>query len=85
MDGAVGPLQTLIRIKGYRIMDRHMLLEALVEAESALGANLVWIQDRVGLSVRQGDAETLRRLAHLTHGWKMVCAALANADKEATP
>ena len=66
-------------------MDRHILLTALIEAESALGANLVWIQDRVNLSVRQGDAETLKRLAHLTHGWKMVCAALANADKEDIP
>ena len=61
------------------------MLEALKEAEETLGANLVWIRDRVDLSVRQGDAETLKRLAHLTHGWKTVCAALAKADKEDIP
>lgn len=49
------------------------LIEA---AETALGENLTWIADQCDLSVRQKDAETLRRLAALDAMWKQLVKAL---------
>ena len=52
--------------------------EVLIIAEEALGNNLVWIADQCDLSIRQKDAETLRRLAELENAWKVVCKHLAS-------
>ena len=49
---------------------------ALVEAEAALGENLQWLTDALGVQVRQGDAETLQRLAQLNAAWVTICRAL---------
>lgn len=52
------------------------LLAALEAAEEALGSNLVWITDRVDLQVRQGDTDTLQRLAQLRDAWQTIVRAL---------
>jgi hypothetical protein len=45
--------------------------DLIIELESALGNNLVWIADQADLGIRQKDPETLRRLAELDAAWKL--------------
>lgn len=56
------------------------ILKALFECEQALGGNLVWLNDKLDLSIRQRDSETLRRLEQLNSAWKAACIALAAAN-----
>lgn len=51
--------------------------EALIQAEEALGENLVWLADQLGQNVRQRDPETLRKLAQLQAAWLACVKALA--------
>lgn len=50
--------------------------DALEQAESALGENLVWLADVLDQAIRQKDPETLRRLKQLTDAWVVCCKAL---------
>lgn len=52
------------------------LIDALDRAENALGENLVWLSDALDLRIRQGDKETLRRLAQLSAAWTEICLVL---------
>lgn len=42
---------------------------AIIAAEAALGENLTWLADKLDLSIRQKDEETLRRLKQLNTAW----------------
>lgn len=59
-------------------------IKALKAAEEALGENLVWLSDALDLRIRQGDKETLRRLAQLSAAWTEICKALQEVRKETT-
>jgi hypothetical protein len=52
------------------------VLRTLKIAEEALGNNLVWLDDALDLRIRQGDKETLRRLAELNAAWGLICRTL---------
>ena len=67
---------------GHLIAAAPDLLAACVEAEQALGENLTWLADELDLHVRQGDAETVAKLAQLTAAWRTVCFAIAKAQKK---
>lgn len=55
------------------------MLAALEHAEYALGTNLTWLADALDLKIRQGDPETLRRLAELNAAWVRLCRAIKQA------
>ena len=58
--------------------------ESLEAAEEALGNNLQWITDLADLPVRQGDADTLRRLAELNAAWVRLATTL-HVARQAQP
>ena len=54
--------------------------------EAALGENLVWLADALDLRIRQGDKETIARLAQLNAAWILaVKLAEAAVDAVAAP
>lgn len=59
-------------------MTQVSLMSACEAAEVALGENLVWLADTLDFRIRQGDDETINRLATLDATWKMLCLALAS-------
>ena len=65
------------------IMDRDKriaeLRDALVEVEACVGENLVWLADQFDLQIRQGNAEVIRRLAQIEHGWRTATSKLKKA------
>lgn len=65
-----------------RAVNNHdALLEALKQAEFALGENLVWITDKFDLEIRQSDKATLAKLNQLNQAHISICKAIANAEK----
>ena len=50
--------------------------------EAALGENLVWLADALDLRIRQGDKETIARLAQLNAAW-ILAVKLAEAAVDA--
>lgn len=50
--------------------------KTLVEVESALGENLMWLYAALDLRLRQGDKETIERLARIEAAWSAVCKTL---------
>jgi hypothetical protein len=55
-------------------------MAALIQAEQALGENLVWLNDKLDLAIRQHDRDTLRRLEQLNAAWKAACIAINAAN-----
>ena len=53
------------------------LHDAAILAEAALGENIVWLQDKLDLEIRQRNAEVLRRLAQLNNAWQALAIAIA--------
>ncbi|MET4190744.1 MULTISPECIES: hypothetical protein [unclassified Bradyrhizobium] len=51
------------------MLDVHVLREAAIAAEAALGENLTWLADKFDLSIRQGDEDVKRRLDQLNEAW----------------
>ena len=57
------------------------MAESLVDAEAAIGENLVWITDCADLLVRQKDPEALRRLKQLEDAWTALAKIASRIPK----
>lgn len=62
-------------------------LDALKTIEEVLGNNLQWLDDKLDLSIRQGDKETIMRLSQLNEAWILACKVIkqhtTNIEREA--
>ena len=55
-------------------------LELANAAEEALGYNLVWLNDKLDLWIRQNDKDTIDRLKEINQAWRYVVRIATRLD-----
>lgn len=63
------------------LKDIAELHEVIAKAEAALGNNLVWLDDKFDLSLRQEDRDVQRRLSEMKDAWSLLCKAMQHGEK----